>query len=208
MDVILPGKDGTFEQYRSRVEEINSQRIAIAMPMKKGAPVFLVRGESFYGQTVSDGVIYKFTSTFINKLMNPIPLWIVTLPTDITKIQQRSFVRYEAMIPVRVKILDDGNDNKADSAFLDALTKDISGGGVQLVVKQQLPAGAKLKIAIDFPGLGSICVTGQIIRVQQPQPDKPVFWTAVNFVDIDEKDRNIIIKYIFKKQLEQRRKEL
>ncbi|MDF2928641.1 MAG: hypothetical protein K0Q75_879, partial [Anaerospora sp.] len=34
----------------------------------------------------------------------------------------------------------------------------------------------------------------------------PVFWVGIKFLEVQERDRSKLIKYIFKKQLEQRQK--
>jgi c-di-GMP-binding flagellar brake protein YcgR len=204
--VIVPGRDGLAEQYRSRIEDITADNMSIAMPMSKGYPVLLQRGELFFGRAVSNSVAYEFTSTLVARQMYPLPIWIIAAPYNIKKIQQRSFVRIELSLPVQVTRLVD--DQSEEEPTIEAVTKDISGGGVQIATTHQWELGTKLLVTVHYPEIGPITFRSEVVRIQQPQPDRVLFWVGVKFLEVNEKDRGNIIKFIFKKQLEQRRKGL
>ena len=204
--MIVPGRDGLAEQYRSRIEDITADTMSIAMPMSKGYPVLLQRGELFFGRVVSNSVAYEFTSTLVARQMYPLPIWIVAKPYNIKKIQQRSFVRIELSLPVQVTRLVD--DQSEEEPTIEAVTKDISGGGVQIATTHQWELGTKLLVTVHYPEIGPITFKSEVVRIQQPQPDRVLFWVGVKFLEVNEKDRGNIIKFIFKKQLEQRRKGL
>lgn len=200
------------EHYGSRIEEVNSDNLVIAMPMSKGYPVMLPRGDNFVAKLIFEGIVYQFMCTLLSKKVHPLPLWVVSLPFDIKKVQLRSFVRIASSLPVKLKIVlpETGNPVNAgevtENPEYSLATKDISGGGIQVVSKYALKPGAKVEVNMDIPGSGAITSMGEVVRLQQPQPDNPVFWVGIKFTDIQEKDRSKIIKYIFKKQLEQRQK--
>lgn len=204
--MIVPGRDGLAEQYRSRIEDITADTMSIAMPMSKGYPVLLQRGELFFGRAVANSMAYEFTSTLVARQMHPLPIWIIAAPYNIKKIQQRSFVRIELSLPVQITRLVD--DQTEEAPTIEAVTKDISGGGVQIATTQQWPLGTKLLVTVHYPELGPITFKSEVVRIQQPQPDRVLFWVGVKFLEVNEKDRGNIIKFIFKKQLEQRRKGL
>lgn len=57
-------------------------------------------------------------------------------------------------------------------------------------------------LSCELPGYDPIEATGQVVRVEQPKHG--MFWIGIKFLEIAEKDRNYIVKYIFRKQSEQR----
>ncbi len=204
--------DKPDERYGTRIEEINSDSFVIAMPMCKGYPVMFPRNSNFSGKPIIEGLVYQFTCTLLGKRIHPLPIWIISLPFDIQKVQLRSFVRVAATLAIQLKIIlpEAKKPNSAvavnEPPVYSLLTRDISGGGVQVISKQLLKANAKVEIVLDIPANETMRVTVEIVRTQQPQPDIPVYWVSIKFTDIQEKDRSKIIKYIFKKQLEQRQK--
>lgn len=204
--------DKPDEHYSSKIEEINADTMVIAMPMSKGYPVMLQKGGKFDGKIIVSGTVYQFSCTLISTKIHPLPFWTVSLPFDIIKVQLRSFVRIAASLSVQLKVVPAEENHPPKNLNVSAppvysmFTKDISGGGVLIVSKQALEAGTKVEIVLDVPECGTIYTMGEIVRVQQPQPEKPIFWVGVKFIDIQEKDRSKLIKYIFKKQLEQRQR--
>ncbi|MBP2635831.1 MAG: ycgR [Firmicutes bacterium] len=180
--------------------------IVIAMPMSKGQPVMLQRGDIFFGRTVNNHVAYEFTSSLLNRQINPLPVWQIAMPSNIKKIQQRAFVRIDLAIPVQLQaILEDGT---IDETVINVVTKDISAGGVQIVASHLWEIGNKLMARVHYPQIGPLTFQCDVVRVYQPQSDLSVFWVGIRFLEIAERDRRNIIKLIFQKQLEQRRKGL
>lgn len=202
----MPERSGLAEQYRSRVEDMTADNMVIAMPMSKGYPVMLPRGDVFFGRTVANHMAFEFTSSLLDKQISPLPIWKIALPYNIKKIQQRAFVRVDSSLPVQISEIVD--ENIVEEPIISASTKDISGGGVQIVTDHLWPIGTKLLVTIHYPEIGPLTLKSEVVRVFQPQLELTVFWVGVRFLEIAEKDRGKIIKYIFKKQLEHRRKGL
>ncbi len=174
--------------------------------MTKSLPVMLQRGEVFFGRVVANFAAFEFTSSLLAKQMHPLPVWVIAAPYNIKKIQQRAFVRVDAALPVQITELIEGQE--VEAAKVSAVTKDVSGGGLQIATSHLWPLGTELIVHIDFPGAGPVLLRSKVMRIQQPQPDRTIFWIGIKFLEINEKDRGNIIKFIFKKQLEQRRKGL
>ena len=49
---------------------------------------------------------------------------------------------------------------------------------------------------------------GTVVRCERPTDDSPFFWIGVRFESIQERDRQKIVRFVFKKQLEHRQKGL
>lgn len=204
--VIVSGKDGLAGQYHSRIEDITANNMSIAMPMSKGQPIMMQRGEVFFGRTVANGMAFEFTSSLLSRELHPLPIWVIATPYNIKKIQQRAFVRADVALPVQ--IMNMAGDQVVEAPVIYAVTKDISGGGAQIATSHQWALGTNLMITIAYPEIGPLTFKSEVVRVQQPQSDRVLFWVGIKFLEINEKDRGNIIKFIFKKQLEQRRKGL
>jgi len=198
-------KNNNIQQFASRIEEIIEGYMIIAMPMEKGHPIFQARGSTFYGRIFDESGVYAFKSTFIDRKMNPLPIWIVSRPFDIEKTQQRSFVRFDIALPVLVQYI---TAEEEEEVALNLVTKDLSGGGLQVISNRRIKVGKRVQIKLDCPEYGTFEIMGEIIRVQKPQDDRQVFWISIRFIDIQETIRDKISKFIFKKQLEQRQKGL
>jgi c-di-GMP-binding flagellar brake protein YcgR len=204
---IMLSKNPGSPQFQSRIEEVASDHIVCAMPMIKGRPLILQQGVKFYGKTIIDGIVYFFTSKLLDKKIFPLPVWIIDLPYDIQRIQQRSFVRVDAMLPVELRqIAEESPKNLDNSIPLKVLTKDISGGGAQLILNEPVKIGTRLTLIIEVPDMEAIETIGEVIRVEKPKQDRDIFWIGIKFLDLQEAFRNKLIRFIFRKQLEQKQK--
>lgn len=190
------------EQFNSRIEDKSPNNLTIAMPMSKGYPVYLERGGQFFGKVFAEGSLYEFHSNLLDKRMSPLPIWIISLPINIRKLQQRAFVRVEAMVPISIKSL----SSSETSPLVSAVSKDISGGGLRIVSKQPFKLGERAQLYIELPELGTIETSAEVVRVDKPDEDRALYWIGLKYLGLPEGLRSKIIKFVFKKQLEYRQK--
>lgn len=177
----------------------------LAMPMSKGFPIILPVGEQFQGKLFTEGTVYQFDCRYMDKRYTPLPIWITSLPYNIVKIQQRNHVRVDASLKVLLQLQGNEQENIVE---LNTVTKDLSGGGALVVTKVPIPLGKIVSLTLTIPDFGDISVSGEVIRREQPKPDQLLYWLGIKFIDITEKQRNAIIKYVFKVQLLHRKKGL
>lgn len=185
------------EKHPSRVEEIGGRHMAIAMPMSKGTPILLAPGTTFYGRVIVDGHVWMFSSTFLDKRLDPIAVWLISRPQDFKRIQLRAYVRLETALPATVQPV------MADDPPAKAVTKDISGGGVQLVTRLAVERDMPVNVSIDLQDAGIFTAKGEVIRVES-DAERNNYTAGIKFVDISERERDKIIKYIFRRQLARR----
>jgi hypothetical protein len=81
----------------------------------------------------------------------------------------------------------------------------LSGGGLMMGIPDKLASGDKLELHITLPVFPPIevAVIGEVVRVAPAEnagDTVPEYDTAVKFTDIKEDDREMIIKYVFKRQ--------
>lgn len=193
------------QKFTSRIEEVDQDHLVIAMPMTKGQPIILSSGSKFFIRLIVNQSVYQLTCAFLDKRLQPIPVWVISRPLEIKKIQQRAFVRLDTSMPVQWQLITDA-DVEEEAPLISSTTRDLSGGGVRIITRKPVPLGSLLNVILDLPGIGPLEILSEVVRVDQPQADLPVFWVGTKFVDIAENIRSKIIKYIFKKQLEERQK--
>jgi c-di-GMP-binding flagellar brake protein YcgR len=183
--------------YSSRIEEIGDKMI-IAMPTEKGVPIIPISGDLVVGKIITDNVPYKFTCKFIKPDKQEIPVLILSLPENIQKVQYRDFVRINCSIPVEI-IYNDGQEDKITKTS----TRNISGGGIEVILKDKIELGREVDIKITLPTV-SIETKGKVVRTILSDKKDDIFWSGVQFTQINEKDRQKIIQYIFQQQLKHR----
>lgn len=177
----------------------------LAMPMDHSVPVILSPDTEFYGSVLKDNSRYQFKSVYKAKKISPIPIWITTLPVDIKKVQLRSFVRLAINLPLSLKILADNIENEV---VQNVVTHDISGGGLSLITQTPIPIDTKVELAIDLGGQVKICSSGVVVRLEKrpSNSDLEFYLISIKFLDLIERERSKIIKFIFQKQVERKRK--
>lgn len=101
-------------------------------------------------------------------------------------IQRRAYVRVHT--PQVVKLAPDAAGRKA----LDALTVDLSGGGMLLTGAEGLETGAAVRFAIQItPGSSQISGVARVVRIRDDGK------RALMFEQIEEGDRQRLIRFVF-----------
>ncbi len=204
--------------YLSRVENYDKKQIVLAMPMSHGGLVPVRSGTLVSVVFFDELAVYEFQAPVVRLQQDNIALLKLNLPENIKRIQRRAYVRLEVSLPVNIFI---EMENETQMS-LSGETADISGGGIRIVLnrmdfakmaeKLQLEnmAGMKLKMAIHLQPYSHdktemVDFIGEIIRHGESGTS---FWLAVNFAVVSEKNRDKIVSFIFRKQLELRNKGL
>lgn len=206
VDIIVENPETNKRQiYFSRIEDIGEGFVAIAAPYRRGFYLPPWSGRQVSARVTADSCAYLFKAKLLRYVAEPIPLWIIEPPAELKKVQMRSYVRLGIVLDVKLEVLADDGDNQV----LATLTRDISAGGLRVATAKPLGAGTKLKVTLPLPGMGTtVEATGEVIRDIPPEKAGDRHAAAIEFTDIKEKARGEIIKYIFKKQAERRKKEL
>lgn len=198
--------------YAARVQDQEKTAFFIEIPLRPGAekPTLLPPGTPiFVRYRAPDGAQCSFFSSVTGREVRQIPLLKIQKPglTEIHRQQRREFLR----VPLSAKL---------DIVFMDSETKqivtsvahgmDISGGGIAFRVKKELGVRANDIIGFTFvlpvEGRGyEIVAKARVLRVGQTQDNglKPV---SLKYFEIKEADRQRVVQYTFKRQLEMREK--
>lgn len=191
--------DAEDNKYTSRIEDFDSKNLILAMPMVKGYPVIPMTGSIINVRFVLEQSSYRFRSVYVSKKANPIPVWVLALPKEIEKVQLREFVRVETMLPINVQI-EDAEHNLLPP--IPSSIRDLSGGGIQLVMKEFVPPKTKVYVDAELPDVGSLQTYCEVVRTIEVKGPEKIFWSGTKFIDLPETVRAKLIRFIFKRQRE------
>lgn len=203
---ILEKNPKTEEQsiYLSRIEEIGEKSIIITPPFLKGSYCKIIQaeiGKELSARVASEGCSYFFESNLISFNENSNDLWEISLPTNVRRMQRRQYVRLAIMLDVTIEFFDGKNK------IITTVTKDISAGGVQVVLEKPIPDDLEVMISLPLTDKVAVESSGEIIRVIFPKTPRGLFTTAIKFNGIPAEKQEQITKYIFHKEVERRQKE-
>lgn len=186
--------------YTTYITGKTDELLTIAAPINKSQFITFPLGQKLKLWYSGCYAVYTFTSTIVGIETGPPPQLIIKYPAQLDRIQRRQFVRLQSLIPVKVELL------TAPEISYQAHAINISAGGVYLLMEKNCLTGTEIYLTLQKPSLPKIL--GKVLR-SYPSEDGDGLWEwAVKYVDITEGERDKIIKFIFARQLELRRRGL
>jgi len=101
------------------------------------------------------------------------------------------------------KIIDLLESNKGKNKITVKKTVNISGTGMKLIVYNPVNKGQILDISLNMPGfpLGGFTAYGEVVRTREfEQKSKSLYEIGVKFINIREKEREMLIAYAFSQE--------
>lgn len=145
--------------------------------------------------------LYKAKSNLIKtERENPYILFSIKKPEEISYQQNREFFRVKLQESANIIFENDNNQ----ITKISALTYDISANGVRIELENNFSFPERVRILLLLPKK-TIDVKAKYIRTDN---DDGIIKVSFQFENIAENDLNYISQVCFKKQLEERRKNL
>ncbi|HEY8349316.1 MAG TPA: PilZ domain-containing protein [Clostridia bacterium] len=147
--------------------------------------------------------LYKFSAVIRERLVvDNIHLLLIEKQGEITRIQRRSFFRLDCYVDVRYRVVSSFySGSNSDIPFRKTITSDLSGGGIRLLLDEKLGPGTYLECELFSETDRKIRFYGKVVRFENVESQGKYRYAAgVAYVDIDEKDREEVIRYIFSEQ--------
>lgn len=189
--------DNMTEGVSSRIEDIQGKKLVVAMPLdSKNRPVIPVSNDHIYGSAISKDCQYRFFTTYRDKAMDTIPVWILDMPDTVERYQNREFVRVHVSMPIKIRMMD---EEGSWGSLTKTTTVDISGGGLAFYWPKRVKEGTSVSIEINnLPEIGTLslmCVVAQCRAIEKD--DAANYLIGVRMLNLTRPIRNKLIKFIF-----------
>lgn len=187
--------------YKSNIEDVHDNFISISIPIRQGEYIPLRKGEIIEVIYYYKENIYKFNIVVIDRKVNNIPIIQLAYPKEVFKIQRRKSVRVPIVCSILYSKLIDKSytkelqDVKSEDKLFKAIMVDLSGGGLKIKLKEELSPGDILKMHIPI-GTEEFVVKGSVVRFEKDEENRLNIY-GVCFIELDNRIREKIIKFIF-----------
>ncbi len=219
-DPLMNSKEGK-RSYRSQVYDIVSEdQIKIAMPMEQGKIILLpVDGEynvCFYTQTG----LYQCLGRIIDRYKSDnVFVLVMELTTDLRKYQRREYYRLNCVLDMKCREVTEDDVNPlservrfvdTDITFNNGVVVDISGGGARFISKVRYPKGANIMFVCSLYVSGALNeykLLGKVLLSEKIENREDEYEHRIQFVNIQNDDRESIIRYIFEEERKNRHRQ-
>jgi c-di-GMP-binding flagellar brake protein YcgR len=179
--------------YLTRVEDIKTDEIHIAVPIDHGSLVALSAGLELKVNIFTPMGLRQFRCSVKQTLLQRVPIVSLHKFRDLGVQQQRAYGRVQDELPVRFR-----RDACESSAWRTAIACDISGGGLQVVAEDVWILNARdiIEVELAMPQDGPIRAIAQIARIVPVPEARSKSRIAIDFINIDEAERNRLLDHI------------
>lgn len=191
--ITLVVADGDFQgNYYSSVTKIDNDSISIIAPISNGTTILFHKGEQVEVTFTDNLYTYMFITRIIGRSISTVPSYILNLPEEILKFSKRNYIRVLVNIPVYFQSVD--SEAELDT-WKKGKSKDLSGGGLCFSSYQEIGEENFINIRLVLPDT-EIKTLARICRFEKKIKNKQSI-VSVEFVDLPERERDIIIRYVF-----------
>lgn len=223
------------KKYASQLLDFNGTNMAkISMPIYEGKVVPLEVGDDYRvcfftnsGLYQCKGRIYK---RYLDKRVHVIDVLILS---DVTKNQRRKYYRLDCMLAFKYRIVSDveqvllermerggfssqEEEQECQEAYErlpkeweDGTILDLSGGGIRFHTNREIQKGSLVEVALPFSARRSSTLTFklEVIACVHYETSRVAYEIRGEFKNVKDKEREIVIKYVFEEQRRRMRKE-
>ncbi len=203
VELHLEGASG-LQVYRTRVEDVFDDALVVGAPLQKGVLVPIRVGTRLHVEvkistTVLEG---RFRSeALVEKRFSPnnVPLLQLRLLEEWSKTQERAFVRVPVFLDaVFVPIPEQADGSNQDSPAHTGVILNLSGGGFLLRTSYPFNLDDQVKVSFNI-GSQQIVTEVELARLV---PTEEGYDYGFRFIDISEQLRTIIIRFVYRRQIE------
>ncbi|MCX7922394.1 MAG: flagellar brake protein [Clostridia bacterium] len=188
---------------------VDEKTAYIAAPIYEGT-IYPIRIDSILSVCfINNGDLYVFKARVIDRTVKDnIALLKIQICSEFERIQRRQFYRFECYIPVRYREVKEVANN-SEVPFTTSMTRDLSGGGLCIVTEKMMEHDTLLECELELGEANKVYFTGRVVRITEKEvKGKYKYSIGVLFHDIENRDRESIVSYIFKEQRKLRKKGL
>ena len=144
---------------------------------------------------------YEFKTIVLHRVEKPYKFCYIAKPVALSRRQLRAYLRIDCEVPLTVIRQDDRRRNVQSGVITN-----ISGGGCVASISNSIPQEVLIEMKFDLEDVGTVDnVVGRILTVRPG--DGSAKQHIIQFEAIDDETRTKVIRYTFKKQHIQKKKE-
>ncbi len=191
--------------YYSKIMDITSDtKMVIATPLDGGKIVALEVDGEYYLSIYSTAGLYRCEAQVTNRSKaDNLYTTDLVIKTRMQKFQRRQYYRFDCTLPFNYYL---EKSEKLEKGII----IDISGGGIRFKSNSQLIQDEIIccNLILDLGNvIKEIMVRGTIIASIAVDLKQDIFETRIFFEEIENDDREVIIKFIFEEERKRRKKE-
>ena len=196
-----------IETYKCRLMDMRDGILYIDYPVNiyTNRIDFLINGTHLKGTFLGkDQNTYLFSTKIIGRVRENVPFLLLDYPGDehLHKIQRREYVRVS--LSKNVDVFPMNNEFHPFSA----LTMDISAGGAAIIVPQNIEIKTQTYLMLGFTlemrnrEVYELSIQVKVKRIVDTLNNRKK--VSVEFMELSETDRQLLMRYCFERQLEDR----
>lgn len=224
------------QKFASQVLDFDGIRtVKLSMPMLENRVVPLEVEDDYNLCFFTNSGLYQCKGRVRKRYMdNKISVLDILLLTELKKFQRRKFYRLNCMFTIKYRVISDieqilhkrldaGNFNSREEEqrcrlMLDEIPKeweeatisDLSGGGIRFHCGKEMNKGQLVEVKIPLSlqsGIVPIVFRTEVIACVHYAGSKIAYEIRGEFQNVEERDREIVVKYVFEEQRRRMRKE-
>ncbi|WP_127585310.1 flagellar brake protein [Paenibacillus koleovorans] len=195
------------QEYKARIADVNANYISMEVPIhtKTGKLKRLYAGDQVNAYFVSDGGVKNYFNTVILGFKEEVLRLVLIKPPEaaqITQVQRRNFLRVPGELELAVKLSE-------QMQFL-ATTEDVGGGGISFFCDGRIPLAKHdalscwLLTPYKNGQVDHANFKGEVVRTKPLETGKQI--VMLSFTEIQDFERQKIIRYCFERQLDFRKR--
>lgn len=216
------GRKVSDKKYGSQVLDFDGDRTAkIAMPISEGKVIPLEIDDDYNLCFFTNSGLYQCTAQIKKRYTeNRMYVMDVIFLTPLKKFQRRKFYRLDCLFPIRYRIVpkeqfekknEAEQDNEKDEIlWKEGTISDLSGGGIRFHGNVECKKEDLVEIVLPLSlqsGIVPLSLYMKVVSCVHFEGSRVAYETRGEFLDINEKERETVIKYVFEEQRRRMRKE-
>lgn len=202
-------EDGRTEEYSSRIQDITQTEVIVSTPIRNGMDVPLLNNAAVRVIIQREDGFLSFTTFVTRKTISGPSTVHLQRPDLVERNQRRNYLRVPVSFPVAYLVLPpeeeealEVEDELMEEEPLVGAAVDLGGGGIAVAVDSADGITAGSELVVGFSLSDTITHDGLLTSVVNVKSRlaKPSTVLCLMFADIDEKDREAIIRYTVAQQ--------
>ncbi len=196
----------TPQTYITKVADVDDKSITLQTPIVGAYFLELHENDPIHVEIYTpDGGRIKFVSRVVSQEWLRDKVTKLSLPRSVEKVQLRAYYRLEIVLDVEYSLIE-GREASSESLDLKlpvyvGLTKDISEGGVLLIVDKVIAKGSIMNMKVKLPSGEIIRTRGKVLRIEELSV-RGKYGLGIEFMKVPDEDREKLRKFIFKRARE------